>query len=213
MYLHPWTCLRAPPCTALCMLCEGLMEVDRLGSRDPPICSGRSSYCRVTSEPRRKNAKKKRRRRRRINSFKKKGKKKKREGEKKKEKTGTLCSNGSYAKKQLTKNRQSREEKWGKHKMVWSQADKCTREKFTWLQSSSWRLSQKFMHVYSFSFLFLEEYFAVSFYWKKMSYFHSPSTVERTPLSSLQTPTSSSLTVLKNASVCVCVCVCVCIGG
>lgn len=47
--------------------------------------------------------------------------------------------------------------------MVWSQADKCTREKFTWLQSSSWRLSQKFMHVYSFSLLFLEEYFAISF--------------------------------------------------
>ena len=99
-----------------------------------------------------------------------KGKERRRRGKKKEkeeERTGTLCSNGSYAKKQLTKNRQSREEKWGKNKMVWSQADKCTREKFTWLQSSSWRLSQKFMHVYSFSFLFLEEYFAISFYWKR----------------------------------------------
>ena len=162
MYLNSWTCLCAPPCTAFYMLCEGLMEVDRLGSTDPPICSGRSNDCQVTSEPRRKNTEKKKKvlkgkeRRRR-------GKKK----EKEEERTGTLCSNGSYAKKQLTKNRQSREEKWGKNKMVWSQADKCTREKFTWLQSSSWRLSQKFMHVYSFSFLFLEEYFAISFYWKR----------------------------------------------
>ena len=41
------------------MLCEGLMEVDRLGSTDPPICSGWSNDCQVTSEPRRKNTEKK----------------------------------------------------------------------------------------------------------------------------------------------------------
>ena len=42
-----------------------------------------------------------------------KGKERRRRERKKKkeERTGTLCSNGSYAKKQLTKNRQSREEK------------------------------------------------------------------------------------------------------
>lgn len=62
------------------MLCEGLMEVDRLGSTDPPICSGRSNYCGVTSQPRRKNTEKKKK------SFKRKGKKKKREEKKKKKK-------------------------------------------------------------------------------------------------------------------------------
>ena len=40
------------------MLYEGLMEVDRVGSRDTPAaCSGLSNYCRVTAEPRRKNTK------------------------------------------------------------------------------------------------------------------------------------------------------------
>lgn len=44
---------------ALYVLYEGLMEVDRVGSRGTPcICSGLGNFCRVTAEPRRKNTKK-----------------------------------------------------------------------------------------------------------------------------------------------------------
>lgn len=83
------------------MLYEGLMEVDRMGSRDTPAaCSGLSNYCRVTAEPRRKNTKEVLRE-----------KKSKGRGEEKKKDQATLRSNGSHAKKQLTKNRQNGEEK------------------------------------------------------------------------------------------------------
>lgn len=100
------------------------MEVDRLGSRDPPLLFALAGVIIAESlqNQEKEHLKKKK-------SFKRKGKKKKKEGKKrKKKKEQALCSNGSYAKKQLTKNRQSREEKWGKNKMVWSQADKCARK-------------------------------------------------------------------------------------
>lgn len=114
---------------ALSMLYEGLMEAARVGSGGTPqVCSGLSNFCRVTAEPRRENTKTEH-----WKNTKKvlKGKKRKRKGGGE-ERAGHLSSNGSYAKKQLTKNRLNREGKWGKNKMVWSQADKCTREKFTW---------------------------------------------------------------------------------
>lgn len=38
--------------------------------------------------------------------------------------------------------------------MAWTQADKRTREKFTWLQRRAWHLAQKFMWMYACSFYF-----------------------------------------------------------
>ena len=44
--------------SALYMWREGLMGADGVGSRGTPqVCSGLSNFCRVTAEPRRKNAK------------------------------------------------------------------------------------------------------------------------------------------------------------
>ena len=80
--------------------------MDRLGSRDPPLLFALAGVIIAESlqNQEKEHLKKK--------SFKRKGKKKKKEGKKrKKKKEQALCSNGSYAKKQLTKNRQSREEK------------------------------------------------------------------------------------------------------
>lgn len=122
-----------------------------------------------------------------------KGKKRKRKGGGE-ERAGPLSSNGSYAKKQLTKNRLNREGKWGKNKMVWSQADKCTRKKFTWFWSSTWHLSQNFVfvYVYVWFFIFVSGSIVCNFFLlKKMSYFPSFRIVQRAPLSPLKKPTSS----------------------
>lgn len=68
----------------------------------------------------------------------------------KKKRADALSSSGSNAKKQLTKTRQ----KWGKNKMTWTQADKRTREKFTWPQGGAWHPAQRLLWMYARSFYF-----------------------------------------------------------
>lgn len=91
------------PEPALYMLREGLMEADRVGSRDTPVvCSGLGSFCRINAEPRRQNTKKEVL----------KGKKRKRTEEgRTKEQALSAPMDAIYAKKQLTKTRLNKDEK------------------------------------------------------------------------------------------------------